>query len=163
MDMPALAAGWLLVPVVPICFWVAWSDLSRMKIPNKAVFALILAFALIGPFVLPFGDWAWRWSHLAVMLVAGIGFNAAGIMGAGDAKFIAGAAPYVALGDLGPVMFLLAMTFFAGYLSHRLVMKSPLRTLAPDWASWSAGNRFPMGFPLAVALLLYLGLAVLRG
>ena len=47
------------------------------------------------------------------MLVAGIILNAAGAMGAGDAKFLAAAAPYVALGDIHMLMALFAAILLA--------------------------------------------------
>ncbi|GGL75733.1 prepilin peptidase [Wenxinia marina] len=161
METPALAAACFLVPALPIGLWVAWSDLSRMKIPNKAVLALALGFAVVGPFVLPLADYGWRWVHLAVMLVVGIVANAVRLMGAGDAKFIAAAAPYVALGDLGTVALILAAASVLAFAGHRLARVSPLRARAPDWHSWEAGNRFPFGLPLAMALIAYLALAAL--
>lgn len=44
--MTSWAAMLFLPFVVPIALWVVWSDLSRMKIPNKAVMALIIVFAV---------------------------------------------------------------------------------------------------------------------
>jgi prepilin peptidase CpaA len=159
METPAFAAGWLLLPALPVCLWVAWSDLARMKIPNKAVLALALGFAVVGPFVLPLEDWAWRWTHLVVMLLTGMLLNAGGAFGAGDAKFIAAAAPYIAFGDIGAMLFLLGGCLLVGYLLHSAAKRTPITRLAPHWVSWTSGNRFPMGFPLAVSLLLYLGMA----
>ena len=155
------AAAWLLMPALPICLWVAWSDLARMKIPNLAVLALLAGFAVVGALVLPLPDYGWRWLQAAVMLALGIALNAAGAMGAGDAKFIAAAAPFVALGDLPTVLYLLAGLAILSFLLHRLVRVSPLRRLVPHWASWDAGNRFPFGLPLAATLVAYLGLAAL--
>lgn len=153
------AAAWLLAGALPVCLWVAWSDLARMKIPNKAVMALVLVFALIGALTLPLADWGWRWTHLGVMLLAGMALNAAGAMGAGDAKFIAAAAPFIALSDAGILLALLAGTFLAAYAVHRIARATALRRLAPNWQSWEAGRRFPMGFPLAATLCLYLARA----
>lgn len=162
-DTPATAALWFLPFVIPICLWVAWSDLREMKILNKAVIALVCIYLVVGIAVLPMPEYLWRLSHLAVLLVVGIGANAAGLMGAGDAKFIAAAAPFVALGDAAIALLLLAGVTVAAYLSHRLVRMSPLRRLAPDWASWHSGKRFPMGLALGPALALYLALAAVHG
>lgn len=162
-DTPATAALWFLPFVAPICLWVAWSDLRWMKILNKAVVALVCVYLVVGLAVLPLPDYLWRLSHLAVLLVVGIGANAAGLLGAGDAKFIAAAAPFVALGDASSVMMILAGVLVAAYLTHRLARMSPLRRLAPDWASWHSGKRFPMGLALGPALVLYLALAALYG
>ena len=159
METPDLAALWFLLPALPISAWVAWSDLSRMKIPNKAVLALMVAFLVIGPFVLPLAEYGWRWTHFVVMLLVGMGLNAAGVFGAGDAKFIAAAAPYVALADIDEILVIFALASIFGYVSHRIARATPLRRLAPNWVSWDAGNRFPMGYPLAVAFVAYLALA----
>ncbi len=41
-------ALWFLPFVLPIALWVAWSDMKFMKIPNKAVLALVAVFAVVG-------------------------------------------------------------------------------------------------------------------
>jgi prepilin peptidase CpaA len=105
---------------------------------------------------LPFAEYAWRWTHLVVVLVIGIALNAGRLLGAGDAKFAAAAAPFVALADVGRMMMLLGACLLAGYVTHRIAKYSPLRRLVPDWDSWTAGKRFPMGYPLATALAIYL-------
>jgi prepilin peptidase CpaA len=38
----------LLPFVLPIAIWVAWSDMKRMKIPNKAVLAMAAIWPLPG-------------------------------------------------------------------------------------------------------------------
>jgi prepilin peptidase CpaA len=48
----------------------------------------------------------------------------------------------------------------ASYLGHRAFRAIPaVRRAAPDWQSWTAGKKFPMGVPLALSLVLYLALA----
>lgn len=149
--------------VLPVCAWVAWTDLSRMKIPNTAVLTLTGVFLVVGLMVLPLEEYPWRLAHLAVMLVAGIIATAAGAMGAGDAKFIAAAAPFVALGDAAILGLLFAAVLIAAYATHRFVMHSPLRRMAPDWKSWTENKKFPMGFALGGTLALYLSLGALYG
>lgn len=162
-ETPATAALWFLVFATPVCLWVAWSDMRTMKIPNKAVIALVCVYLAVGIAVLPLPDYLWRLSHLAILLLAGIAANAAGLMGAGDAKFIAAAAPFVAPGDATTVMLMLAAVLLAAFITHRLARRSALRRLAPGWASWTAGHRFPLGLALGPTLALYLGLAALSG
>ncbi len=93
-------ALWFLPFALPICLWVAWSDLKFMKIPNKAVLALVAVFAVVGFIALGWPDWGWRWLHLLVILIIGFALNIIGAIGAGDAKFAAAMAPFVALADL---------------------------------------------------------------
>lgn len=130
--------------------------MKRMKIPNVAVYTLAISYAVLGLLALPFTDYLWGWSHLVVVLVFGILFNAAGAIGAGDAKFMAAAAPMIALEDLRLVIVLFAACLLAGYATHRLARISPIRKMTPEWESWTTGKRFPMGFPLSMTLLFYL-------
>ncbi len=159
MDMQAFsfAATLFLFAAVPIGAYVAYSDLSRMKIPNVANYALVASFAVLGLIALPFTDYLWQWSHLIVVLLLGILLNAAGVLGAGDAKFMAAAAPMIPLAEAPRLIPIAIVCLLAGFVTHRIAKYSPLRTLVPDWESWRSGKRFPMGFPLAMMLVLFLG------
>ena len=163
MAIPAAQALWFLPFVLPICFYVAFTDLAYMRITNPAVVLLALIFALVGLFLMPFQDYLWRLAALVIVLVCGIVLNAAGAMGAGDAKFAAAAAPYVALGDLRVLLMLFMATVLASAVVHRGVKYTPLRRLAPHWKSWEQGKKFPMGLALGPALAIYLILGSLYG
>lgn len=163
MALSPSAALWFLPFVLPICVYVCYTDMSRMKITNRAVMVLIMVFAIVGPLALPFDAYLWRYAHLGVALLAGLLLNAVGAMGAGDSKFIAAAAPFVNLGDLTFLMILFSITLIAAFVTHRLVRASPLRQLAPTWASWTSGKRFPMGLALAGTLGLYLTFGAVQG
>ncbi|NCQ25100.1 MAG: hypothetical protein COW54_16465 [Rhodobacteraceae bacterium CG17_big_fil_post_rev_8_21_14_2_50_63_15] len=163
LTITASSALWFLPFVLPVCAWVAWTDLSRMKIPNTAVLTLAGIFMVVGLMALPLAEYPWRLSHLAVMLVAGVIANAAGLMGAGDAKFIAAASPFVALGDAAALSLMFAATLLAAFATHRIIMHSRLRRMAPDWKSWSESKKFPMGFALGGTLVLYLSLGAIYG
>ncbi len=159
MDLTTAQALWFLPPVLPICIYVMWSDLARMKIPNIATDTLLIVFVIVGLLALPFDAYLWRWLHFGVVLALGIAFNAAGAMGAGDAKFCASAAPFVAFGDLTIILMLVSAAALAGVVSHKIAKRTAIRRLVPNWESWApaAGNRkFPMGYPLAGGLLAYL-------
>lgn len=161
MALSPVAALWFLPFAVPVCLWVAWSDMRFMRIPNPAVLTLVAVYALVGPWVLPFGDWSWRWLQLPAVLLVGFGLNAGGLVGAGDAKFAAGIAPFVAWHDLPFVTILFATVLLAAFTLHRLVRRmARLRAGFPDWASWDHDD-FPMGLALAGTLLFYLALAAL--
>lgn len=164
MAITAFEALWFLPFVLPICLYVAYTDLAFMKITNKAVLVLGAVFVVLGPLVLPSLEiYAWRLSHIAVVLVAGILLNAAGALGAGDAKFCAAAAPFVALGDWQRVLLLFAALMLAAFFTHRVARMSPLRRIAPHWVSWTERKRFPMGLALGPTLAAYLCLAALNG
>lgn len=163
MDLSATAAAVFLLAAVPISGFVIFSDLARMKIPNVAVGALVLAYAILGLIVLPFDQYLWHWTHLVFLLIVGIILNAAGAMGAGDAKFIAAAGPYLATNDLRLLIPLFSACLLAGFVAHRIARATPIRKAVPHWESWDAGRRFPMGFPLGMTLVSYLGFVAFTG
>lgn len=153
----------LLLLVTPICGWVIYTDLKYMKIRNAAVLALLAVFAVAGPVVLPFDDWLWRWSHFAVVLAVGVVLHLIAHFGAGDAKFAAAAAPFIATTPEGIrlIVLLLAAFILGGFTMHRIARRVPaLRRLAPDWVSWTRAD-FPLGIALAGALWTWLAVAAL--
>ncbi|WP_336096370.1 hypothetical protein [Roseovarius sp. CH_XMU1461] len=163
MEITQTAATWFFPFALPICLWVAYTDLKLMKILNLAVLALIAVFVIIGPLALPFDAYLWRYAHFLVILALGVGLNAAGLVGAGDAKFAAAAAPFVALGDIRLLLVILAFTLVAGLAAHRLGKHTRLRNLAPHWESWHREGKYPMGLSLGGALAIYLGLGFCYG
>ena len=163
MAITATSALWFLPFVLPICFYVMFTDMAQMRITNQAGVVLALVFVVVGLFVLPFNTYLWRLLGLVTVLVIGVVLNAAGVMGAGDSKFLAAGAPFVALGDLRMLMALFMAVTLASVATHRLAKHSPLRRLAPDWASWSQAKKFPMGLALGATLAVYLILGAKYG
>ncbi|MFO6465620.1 prepilin peptidase [Jannaschia sp. KMU-145] len=146
---------------LPICIYVAYTDLSQMKIRNTAVLALFVVFVVAGIFVIaPLVDYLWRFVHLAVILAVGFLLTMIRAVGAGDAKFAAAMAPFIALPDVPDVLILFAILLIVTWVGHRVLRAVPaVRALAPDWRSWSEKKDFPMGITLAATHLAYLGLA----
>ncbi len=163
MAISAIAALWFLPFVLPICLYVAFTDMKQMRITNQAVVLLGLVFLVLGLIALPFETYLWRLMNLIIVLAVGILLNAVGAMGAGDAKFAGAAAPFIALGDLRLLIALFMATLLAAAATHRAVKYTPLRRLAPDWKSWQDSQKFPMGLALGTTLALYLILGVLYG
>lgn len=149
--------------VLPLCFIVAWSDMRAMRIPNWTVLALAAVFVVIGLFTLPWSIYGWGFIHLLVVLVVGIVMNAAGLVGAGDAKFAAAAAPFISLGDFRFFILLFAANIAAALITHRMTLRTKLAKLAPGWDSWERTWEFPMGFSLGGTLGLYLILSAIYG
>lgn len=148
-------AAWFLPFILPITIWVAWSDMSSMKIPNKAVLALLAVFVVIGLVALPFQEYLWRYAHFGVVLAVGFVLSSLGLMGAGDAKYGAAMAPFIARPDVMAFLFLLGATVIASFALHRAARASSVRQMYPDWESWTR-REFPMGLALAPALMFYL-------
>jgi prepilin peptidase CpaA len=148
----------LLLCVLPVCAWVAWSDLKTMKIPNRSVLILIAIFFFVGLLVYPLEAWAWRWLNFVVVLGIGFILNAVAGVGGGDAKFAAAAAPYFNPAALPLVLPLFAAFLLGAFVAHRILRSIPLvRRLTPDWVSWKRKD-FPMGLALVGTFVTYLAL-----
>ncbi|KUP92363.1 prepilin peptidase [Tritonibacter horizontis] len=164
MHFPAQAALWFLPFVLPLCAVVMLTDLREMRIPNWTVDSLGAVYVLLGLLVMPtWADYGWQLLHLPIGVGLGFLFYAAGLVGAGDAKFAGAAAPYVAFADLSLVVIIFAVTLLTGFLAHRFARHTALRRLAPHWKSWDVGRKFPMGLCLGATLALYLCRAAASG
>lgn len=53
LALPDGAALAFLPAATVIGFWIAWSDVATMRIPNKAVLSLLACFLIVAAFVLP--------------------------------------------------------------------------------------------------------------
>lgn len=156
MEIDWTTAAWFLPFVLPITIWVAWSDMATMKIPNKAVLALLAVFVVVGLIALPFNEYLWRYAHFAVIIAIGFVMSTIGMMGAGDAKYAAAMAPFIPLGDAFFFAILLCVVTIVAFILHRTARRTAsIRDRFPDWESWTR-KEFPMGFALAPALFLYL-------
>ena len=161
MVLPPLAAVILLLGALPIGLWVAWSDMKFMKIPNKAVIALAgvwLVLGLLAVVLTPLSlrGWTIGWGLGAAVLALGFVGNAAGLFGAGDAKFAAVMAPFFVGADIKLVLGLFSACLLAALAPHRLGRMIPaLRRAFPDWESWT-NAKFPMGLALSGTLIFYL-------
>jgi len=170
LSLTVTEALWFLPLALPICVWVAISDLRSMRIPNVAVLAMTAVFVVIG-LVLVFGlgvwtleTYLWRLAALGIVLLAGFIVTSLGMVGAGDAKFAAAMAPFVAPGDVLFFLMLFALVLIASWITHRTAGRVPaLRRATADWASWDQGKLFPMGVALAGTLVIYLALGLSAG
>ncbi len=157
MGAAANPALWFLPFVLPIAIWVAWSDMARMTIPNRAVLALVAVFVVLGAIMFPWDEYFSRLIHLVVVLGITFVLSIANLFGAGDAKFAAAMAPFVAFYDITSMIIIFAICVLLAFISHRLARMIPaVRAATPDWVSWSETKKFPMGYPLAMALVVYL-------
>ncbi|WP_243613920.1 prepilin peptidase [Shimia aestuarii] len=163
MEIPTSAALWFMPFVLPVCFYVAWSDMRAMRIPNTSVLFLLGVYVVVGLIALPFPIYLWHLLHVVIVLLIGILLNAGGLVGAGDAKFATAAAPFVFVSDLRFLMAIFTATLLAAWVTHRIAKHSPIRRMVPDWESWEQGWDFPMGLALGGTLALYLALGFLYG
>ncbi|MGR3711464.1 MAG: prepilin peptidase [Alterinioella nitratireducens] len=144
-----------------MCIWVAWSDLREMRIPNVSVLALAGVFLAVGLIALPFEVYYMRLLQLAIVLLAGFLLTSLGLVGAGDSKFAAAMAPFIAPGDYLMFLTLFAAVLIGSWITHRGAKAVPaVRRATPGWVSWDRGKLFPMGVALAGALVVYLALGI---
>lgn len=163
MAISSSSALWFLPFVLPICFYVAFTDMRAMRITNQAVIALAVVFLIVGLIALPLPVYGLRVLQMIGVLVIGIVLNATGAVGAGDAKFAAAAAPFIAGSDLRLLIVIFAANLLAAFVAHRIGKYTPLRRIAPDWQSWDRGWDFPMGLSLGGTLAIYLILGAVYG
>ncbi len=154
--MTAASALWFLPAVTPIAIYIAWNDMRSMKITNASVLALVIAYAVIGPFAFGLEVYAWQWLHLPVTLAVCMALWALRVMGGGDAKVIAAMSPIFMVGDLLLIVQLFAACLLGALAVHSLFRFTALKNFAPEWKSWTAGRYFPKGLPLSMTLLFYL-------
>lgn len=154
--MTAQAAYWFLPAVIPLAIYISWNDMRSMKITNNSIIAILLAYAVLGPFAFGLQMYLWQWLHFPIVLVVCMALWALRVMGGGDAKMIAAMAPMFVLADLPLILRLFAGCLIGALAVHSFVRFTPLKNLAPDWQSWTAGRYFPKGFPLSMTLLFYL-------
>ena len=160
--MSPFAATVLLPFALAIGLWVSWSDMKFMKIPNKAVLALLAVWLVVGVLVMPWQLWLWGWAFAAGALLVGFVINAVGLVGAGDAKFAAAMAPFLVAADVRFLLALFAACLLGAFASHRgLRALGPFRRATPDWASWTHKD-FPMGLALSGTLIFFLLAGALR-
>ena len=87
--------------------------------------------------------------------------NAAGLVGAGDAKFAAAMAPFFITADVRLLLGLFAACLLGAFFAHRLARAVPaVRRATAEWASWTA-RKFPMGLALSGTLIFFPVLAAI--
>ena len=164
LTLTTLEAMWFLPLVFPICIWVALSDLRQMRIPNVAVLALTAVFLIAGLIVLPMDAYLWRLAALGIVLLAGFIITSLGLVGAGDSKFAAAMAPFIAPGDYLFFLALFSLVLIGSWITHRSAGRVPaVRRATAHWSSWEQGKLFPMGVALAGALVIYLAMGFTAG
>jgi prepilin peptidase CpaA len=151
-----LAAAALLPFALFIGFWVSFSDLKFMRIPNQASLVMLAVWLLVGLLVVPFKLWALGLGLGAAVLVVTFVMNAAGLIGGGDAKFAAAMAPAFIHADLARLSMIYVACSLGAFAAHRLLKAiPPFRKATPDWKSWTHPG-FPFGTTLSATLIFYL-------
>lgn len=156
---PSDAAAVFLIFMIPAWFYMAWNDMARLKIRNGFVVLVFAIFMVIGPIVLPWSVYAGQMVQAVVVFGIIIVLYMGGIMGGGDAKFIAAASPFFMRED-GIIILMIALACSLGaFTTHRLFRLAGADRTTPLWRSWRSGKRFPLGFSLGGIVCAYLALS----
>lgn len=151
----------LLVPVLPIAFWAAVSDLKTMKIPNKAVLSMAAIWPLLGWYLVGVHAWLWGFALMAIVLVLGFLLYLTGTFGAGDAKYMAAMSGMFIGGDIGAILLIIFVCMIGALILHRILRSLPfVRNATPDWESWTRRRYFPFGMALSAIVIFYLLAAI---
>jgi len=134
-----------------------------LRIPNALPLTLVAVFIIVAPIVLPFDEYLRSLGYGVIALLASLVIFAAGLVPAGDLKFISAVIPFVDTRELLPFLMFLSLSALMAVLVHSLFGRMGL---APKgWASWEEGgwkSRFPAGFAIAGGLITYLGSVVIQ-
>ena len=150
----------LLLLATPFALWAAWSDLTTMRIPNEVSELAAIAFILIMPFLLPLDDFGLRIAVGGWVLLIGYFLNAVGLVGGGDVKFATALVPYTLPADYQFLLIFYLSSLLVCFALHRIDLQIlRQRAVKPailvSWKSFNSGGKFPMGLPMAVAILIY--------
>lgn len=166
--MIATPALWVaFAAMLPLMAWASWSDLRTLKIPNTLVLAVLAVFVVTGVWGLPTDVFFWRLGHGFAILVLGFVAFSFGFIGGGDAKMAAALTPFIVPTDLSLFLILYAVVTLVLLMVLRLVMQiyrhRDTGWLSIDQLKKPARERvFPMGLIFGVAMVLYLGMYVLK-
>lgn len=142
-----------LLLIAPLLVAVAYSDLSRMRIPNLLSLVALAVFGLAA-LISPPDDLVARVSVAGTVFVLGFGAFCLGLFGGGDVKMLAALLLFVPV----PTMPLFGLVFSASMLAGIAIVLGLRRIPAAHrlgWKSISGSTGFPMGLSIAMAGLLH--------
>lgn len=144
-------------PVAGIALWAAAVDFRSMRIPNGVHLALLAVFAVLVMPGLPLADIAARLGVSVGLFAVGFGLYAVNLMGAGDVKYLAAAAPLVPAEPAIVLVWLLLVTV-AGLPVLALHRLAGLIPAARRFPSFAETGYFPYGPAVSIGLVAILWL-----
>lgn len=150
-----------LVLIAPLLAWGAWSDLTRMKIPNALSLAAMAVFAAATA-VAPPDDLLPRLAIAAAVLAIGFGSYVFGLFGGGDVKMLSALLLFVPVSTLPLFAYVFSASMVAG-ITVVLALRRLPAARRPGWKSVSGSTGFPMGLAIAMAGIAHPAAAALAG
>ncbi|SLN46319.1 Type IV leader peptidase family protein [Roseivivax jejudonensis] len=148
----SVGGAWLTAaPLGLLLALAALSDLRWMRIPNALVLATVALFAVTHAPCLETADLVWRVAVALVIVLTGLAAFAAGLVGAGDVKFLAALSLFVPADDWVLFLFMLGVGLLLA-----VALTLGLRRVAADPGShWKVladeAGRLPAGVGLGLA------------
>ncbi|OYX42317.1 MAG: hypothetical protein B7Z02_12300 [Rhodobacterales bacterium 32-67-9] len=142
-----------LLLIAPLLVAVAYSDLSRMRIPNALSLVAVAVFGLYA-LIAPPDDLVLRIAVAGTVFVLGFGAFCLGLFGGGDVKMLSALLLFVPT----PTMPLFGFVFSASMLAGIAIVLGLRRLPAAHrlgWKSISGSTGFPMGLSIAMAGLVH--------
>lgn len=150
-----------LVLIAPLLAWGAWSDLTRMKIPNALSLAAVAVFAAAAA-VSPPDDLLPRLAVAAAVLALGLVSYVFGLFGGGDVKMLSALLLFVPVPTLPVFAYVFSASMLAG-IAIVLALRRLPAAHRPGWKSVSGSTGFPMGLSIAMAGVVHPAAVVLAG
>ena len=139
---------------LPLAILVGYLDLRTLKIPNAAVLAGVLLFALTLP-AIPMNEAIQRAAIAGAAFVICFACFWFGLMGGGDAKFLPVALLFVPSSDTSA--FMLCLSFGLAVCILGIVqVRARWGHSIEGWASLQRAGAVPVGCALAIAALAFL-------
>lgn len=141
--------------MLPVLGFAAYTDLTRMKIPNKLSLIGIAIFVVCIPFI-PLEETGMRFLSAAILFAVMFILFALGLFGGGDVKLMSVLMLFIPSNSLFAFAYIFSASMFVGILIVLILQSFP--TLVPShWLSAQRKGHFPMGISIALAGIVSFG------
>jgi len=141
--------------MLPVLAFAAYTDLTRMKIPNMLSLIGVALFAVSIPF-LPFEETGLRILCAAIVFAVMFLLFAFGLFGGGDVKLMAVLMLFIPSSSLFEFSYIFSASMLIGIVLISLLQAYP--AMVPShWRSIQRKGHFPMGISIALAGMLSFG------
>lgn len=142
----------------PLLMAVILFDLRSLKLPNLLSILMAALFVVSVSWSLPLPELAWRIVAAFLVLILGMGLNAAGLLGGGDVKVLSALTLFIPTQDWLSFVFVLCVATIVG-IAGLLIVRKVLRGRKVTWLGLVESGRYPMGLSIGLAGLYQLVIA----
>lgn len=142
----------------PLLMAVILFDLRSLKLPNLLSIMMAALFVVAVSWSLPLPEVAWRFAAAFIVLIIGMGLNAAGLLGGGDVKVLSALTLFIPTQGWLSFVFVLCIATIVG-IAGLLIVRKLLRGRKVTWLGLVQSGRYPMGLSIGLAGLYQLVIA----